>query len=128
MMGGRARKTARVALKLLKRVRDFAQIEGDGVITKKMVERGLELMGVDGLGLDNADRKILNAIMEKFAGGPVGVTTLAAATAEDAGTIEDVYEPFLMQIGMLARTNRGRVVTDKTYEYFGLKRSGVLSG
>lgn len=126
MLGGRARKTARVALKLLKRVRDFAQIEGNGVITTSMVEKGLALMGVDGLGLDAADRKVLRAIIEKFAGGPVGVTTLAAATGEDVGTIEDVYEPFLMQIGMLARTNRGRVVTPKCYEYFGLSAPSAV--
>jgi Holliday junction DNA helicase RuvB len=120
MLGDRSRRTARVALKLLKRVRDYAQIEYDGDITEEIVGKALKLMGVDELGLDNADRKILKALLEKFQGGPVGLTTLAAATAEDVGTIEDVYEPFLMQIGMLARTNRGRVVTAKTYEYFGL--------
>lgn len=120
MLGDRSRRTARVALKLLKRVRDYAQIEHEGDITEQIVGEALKLMGVDELGLDNADRKILKALLEKFQGGPVGLTTLAAATAEDVGTIEDVYEPFLMQIGMLARTNRGRVVTAKTYEYFGL--------
>lgn len=120
MIGARSRRTARVALKLLKRVRDYAQIEFDGRITEEVVHKALALMGVDELGLDNADRKILRALLDKFQGGPVGLTTLAAATAEDVGTIEDVYEPFLMQIGLLARTNRGRVVTAKTYEYFGL--------
>jgi Holliday junction DNA helicase RuvB len=126
MLGDRSRRTARVALKLLKRVRDYAQIEHDGEITKKVVGEGLKLMGVDELGLDNADRRILRALIDKFQGGPVGLTTLAAATAEDVGTIEDVYEPFLMQIGMLARTNRGRVATDKCYEYFGLNRVKMI--
>jgi Holliday junction DNA helicase RuvB len=120
LLGERSRKTARVALKLLKRVRDYAQIEGEGTISVKEVKETLKILGVDDLGLDASDRKLLMAIIEKFAGGPVGLTTLAAATAEDVGTIEDVYEPFLMQIGLLSRTNRGRMVTTKTYEYFGI--------
>jgi holliday junction DNA helicase RuvB len=126
MLGERSRRTARVALKLLKRVRDYAQIEHDGRVTASVVDTALKLMGVDEVGLDNADRKLLRALIEKFAGGPVGLTTLAASTAEDVGTIEDVYEPFLMQIGLLARTNRGRVVTDKAYEYFGISRETAL--
>lgn len=121
LLGSRSRKTARVALKLLKRVRDYAQIEGETKIGLKSVEAALKILGVDDLGLDEADRKLLKAIIDKFQGGPVGLTTLAACTAEDVGTIEDVYEPFLMQVGLLARTNRGRVVTPKTYEYFGLR-------
>jgi len=120
LLGERSRKTARVALKLLKRVRDYAQIEGDGKISIGTVEKALGILGVDDMGLDGSDRKLLRAIIDKFQGGPVGLTTLAAATAEDVGTIEDVYEPFLMQVGLLARTNRGRVVTQKAYEYFGL--------
>jgi Holliday junction DNA helicase RuvB len=120
LLGERSRKTARVALKLLKRVRDYAQIEGEGKITVHAVQTALDILGVDEFGLDGSDRKLLRAIIDKFQGGPVGLTTLAAATAEDVGTIEDVYEPFLMQVGLLARTNRGRVVTSKTYEYFGL--------
>jgi Holliday junction DNA helicase RuvB len=126
LLGERSRRTARVALKLLKRVRDYAQIEGSGSITEKEVEATLKILGVDALGLDTADRKLLLAIIEKFQGGPVGLTTLAAATAEDVGTIEDVYEPFLMQVGLLARTNRGRVVTPKTYEYFGLSVQNLV--
>jgi holliday junction DNA helicase RuvB len=126
MLGERSRRTARVALKLLKRVRDYAQIEHDGRVTVSVVDKALKLMGVDEVGLDNADRKLLRALIEKFSGGPVGLTTLAASTAEDVGTIEDVYEPFLMQIGLLARTNRGRVVTAKTYEYFGLPIPGLV--
>lgn len=120
VLGARSRKTARVVLKLLKRVRDYAQIEGSGAITRMMADRALDLMGVDELGLDKADRKLLKTMIEKFEGGPVGLTTLAAATAEDVGTIEDVYEPFLLQAGLLMRTNRGRVATKKCYAYFGL--------
>ncbi len=120
LLGQRSRRTARVALKLLKRVRDYAQIEGEGTISVKEVAKALDILGVDDMGLDGADRKLLLAIIEKFQGGPVGLSTLAAVTAEDVGTIEDVYEPFLMQMGLMARTNRGRVVTPKTYSYFGL--------
>jgi len=121
LLGQRSRRTARVALKLLKRVRDYAQIEGEGSISVKEVAKALDILGVDDMGLDGADRKLLLAIIEKFQGGPVGLSTLAAVTAEDVGTIEDVYEPFLMQMGLMARTNRGRVATEKTYAYFGLK-------
>jgi len=120
LLGERSRRTARVALKLLKRVRDYAQIEGQGSISIKEVEAALDILGVDDMGLDGSDRKLLMTIIEKFQGGPVGLTTLAAVTAEDVGTIEDVYEPFLMQVGLMARTNRGRIVTPKTYVYFGL--------
>ncbi len=120
LLGQRSRRTARVALKLLKRVRDYAQIEGEGSISVKEVAKALDILGVDDMGLDGADRKLLLAIIEKFQGGPVGLSTLAAVTAEDVGTIEDVYEPFLMQMGLMARTNRGRVATPKTYAYFGL--------
>lgn len=120
LLGQRSRRTARVALKLLKRVRDYAQIEGEGTISVKEVAKALDILGVDDMGLDGADRKLLLAIIEKFQGGPVGLSTLAAVTAEDVGTIEDVYEPFLMQMGLMARTNRGRVATPKTYSYFGI--------
>jgi holliday junction DNA helicase RuvB len=123
LLGERSRKTARVALKLLKRVRDFAQIEGKGIMDTAAVEGALKLMGVDSLGLDRSDRRILQTIIEKYQGGPVGLTTLAASTAEDVATIEDVYEPFLLQVGLLARTNRGRVVTEKAYEYLGIKQN-----
>lgn len=120
-LAGRSRKTARVALKLLKRVRDFAQVEGGGNIDVRAVEGALAMMEVDALGLDASDRRILVTIVEKFGGGPVGLTTLAAATAEDVSTIEDVYEPFLLRIGMITRTNRGRMVTPKAYAHLGVK-------
>lgn len=115
----RSRKTARIALKLLKRVRDFAQVEGNGVIDLPSVKAALKLMDVDALGLDASDRRILMTIIEKYEGGPVGLTTVAASTAEDVSTIEDVYEPFLLRIGMLSRTNRGRMATRKAYEHLG---------
>lgn len=120
LLAQRSRKTARVALKLLKRARDFAQIEGDGVVTVKMVEAALHLLDVDELGLDTSDRRILMTIIEKYDGGPVGLSTLSASTAEDITTIEDVYEPFLLRIGMLKRTNRGRLVTRQAYEHLGI--------
>ena len=117
----RSRRTARVALKLLRRVRDFAQVEGHAKIDGKVVGEALELLDVDELGLDDIDRKLLLAVIEKHNGGPVGVETLAALINEDSATIKDVYEPFLMQIGLLKRTNRGRVVTERTYEHLGVK-------
>jgi holliday junction DNA helicase RuvB len=123
LLGERSRKTARVALKLLKRVRDYAQIEGKGLMDETAVNGALKLMGVDKLGLDRSDRRILTTIIEKYQGGPVGLTTLAASTAEDVATIEDVYEPFLLQAGLLARTNRGRMVTEMAYEYLGIRRN-----
>jgi holliday junction DNA helicase RuvB len=128
IMAARSRKTARIALKLLKRVRDFAQVEGDGAIDEMAVVGALALLEVDELGLDASDRRVLLTIMEKFSGGPVGLTTLAAATAEDVSTIEDVYEPFLLRIGMLTRTNRGRVVTARAYEHLGLKVPKSMGG
>lgn len=120
LLAARSRKTARVALKLLKRVRDYAQVQSDGRIDKKEVSDALLMLEVDELGLDASDRRILSTIIEKFDGGPVGLNTLAASTAEDVGTIEDVYEPFLLRIGMLKRTSRGRVVTKLSYEHLGL--------
>ena len=121
----RSRKTARVALKLLKRVRDYAQVKSDGKIDISEVTKALRMLEVDELGMDISDRRILLTIIEKFDGGPVGLNTLAASTAEDVGTIEDVYEPFLLRIGMLKRTNRGRVVTRKAYEHLGKRYSEV---
>ena len=118
---GRSRKTGRIALKLLKRVRDFSEVEGEGIITRAMVEGALKLLDVDELGLDAHDRRILTTIIEKYEGGPVGLSTLAAATAEDIATIEDVYEPFLLRVGMLKRTSRGRMVTKLAYEHLGFK-------
>lgn len=116
----RSRGTPRLANRLLKRVRDFAQVKYDGVITKEIAGFALDLLEVDKLGLDNTDRLILRTMIEKFAGGPVGLDTLAASVGEDSGTIEDVYEPYLIKNGFLARTPRGRVVTDLAYRHFGL--------
>lgn len=109
----RSRGTARVALKLLKRVRDFAQVEGDGKIDLKTVDGALDMLEVDPLGLDNADRSYLESIIEKHDGGPVGIETIAATIAEDIGTVEEVIEPYLMQIGFIKRTPRGRMTTQK---------------
>lgn len=118
----RSRGTPRLANRLLKRVRDFAQVKYDGVITKEVASFALDLLEVDKFGLDQNDRNILMTIIEKFAGGPVGLDTLAAAIGEDSGTIEDVYEPFLVKNGFLNRTPKGRVATDLAYEHFGITR------
>jgi len=117
----RARGTPRVANRLLKRVRDYVQVHGDGSITSAAADAALEMLEVDRLGLDDIDRRILKAIIEKFDGGPVGVETLAAATAEETDTIMDVYEPYLIQLGFLQRTPRGRVATRHAYVHLGLK-------
>lgn len=117
----RSRGTPRIANRILKRVRDFAQVRYDGVITQEVACIALNLMEVDKLGLDYLDRNILLTMIEKFSGGPVGLDTLAAAIGEDAGTIEDVYEPYLIKNGLLNRTPRGRVVTDLTYRHLGLE-------
>lgn len=121
LLAERARRTPRIALKLLKRVRDFAEVYGNGVVDTAVVERALKLLEVDELGLDSNDRMILVAMVEKFGGGPVGLSTLAAAVAEDVTTIEDVYEPFLMRSGLLKRTPKGRVVTERGLQHLGLK-------
>lgn len=115
----RSRGTPRLANRLLKRVRDFAQVKFDGTITKEIAEYTLDLLEVDKLGLDHLDREILHIMIDKFSGGPVGLDTLAAALGEDAGTIEDVYEPYLIQNGLLQRTPRGRMVTEYTYQHLG---------
>jgi len=117
----RARLTPRIANRLLKRVRDYADVNGDGIIDTVISKQALELLEIDELGLDPADRMLLNAIIESYNGGPVGVETLAALTAEERSTIEDFIEPYLMQIGMLERTPRGRKVTHKTYKHLGKK-------
>ncbi len=117
----RARLTPRIANRLLKRVRDYADVNGDGIIDTQISYKALELLDIDELGLDAADRMLLASIIENYNGGPVGVETLAAMTAEERGTIEDFYEPYLMQIGLLERTPRGRKVTLKTYEHLGKK-------
>ena len=116
----RSRGTPRLANRLLKRARDYAQIEYNGVITYDVVNAALDLMEVDKLGLDKGDRNLLLTIIEKFSGGPVGLDTLAAAIGEDAGTLEDVYEPFLIQNGLIVRTPRGRAATENCYKHFGL--------
>ena len=116
----RSRGTPRLANRMLKRVRDFAQVKYDGVITKDVANTALDLMDVDKMGLDHIDRNILCTMIEKFKGGPVGLDTLAAAIGEDAGTIEDVYEPYLIMNGFLNRTPRGRVATERAYHHFGM--------
>ena len=116
----RSRGTPRLANRILKRVRDFAQVKYDGAITKEIANTALDLMDVDKMGLDHIDRNILCTMIEKFRGGPVGLDTLAAAIGEDAGTIEDVYEPYLIKNGFLNRTPRGRVVTERAYHHLGM--------
>jgi holliday junction DNA helicase RuvB len=118
----RARKTPRIANRLLKRVRDYAEVKNNGQITSNMVRGTLDLLGVDELGLDQVDRRILQTVIEKFGGGPVGLNTLSAATSEEMDAIEDVYEPFLLQLGFINRTNRGRIITDEAYKHLGFKK------
>lgn len=115
----RARGTPRVALRLLKRVRDYAQVRADGTITAQVAQSALELLAVDQLGLDDIDRRVLEAIIDKFGGGPVGLETIAAAISEESDTIMDVYEPYLLQLGFLERTPRGRMATRLAYEHLG---------
>ena len=116
----RSRGTPRIANRLLKRVRDFAQVKADGHISKEVASAALAMLEVDALGLDDFDRKLMRALIEKFGGGPVGVETIAAAISEERDTIEDVYEPYLMQMGFLQRTPRGRVATRAAWEHLGL--------
>ncbi len=120
-IAGRARGTPRVANRLLKRVRDYAQVVADGVITQQVAKDALAKLGVDLIGLDETDHKVLHTIIEKFNGGPVGLDTIAASISEEADTITDVYEPFLMQLGFLERTPRGRVATKRAYDHLGLE-------
>jgi Holliday junction DNA helicase RuvB len=122
----RSRGTPRIANALLRRVRDFAQVKADGVIDKDIACYGLEALNIDSFGLDEIDNKILTTIIDKFGGGPVGLTTIATALGEDAGTVEDVYEPYLIKEGFIKRTPRGREVTDLAYQH--LKRSRFSSG
>jgi Holliday junction DNA helicase RuvB len=116
----RARGTPRVANRLLKRVRDYAQVKANGIITKKVAEEALTQLGIDMIGLDEIDHKVMHTIIEKFNGGPVGLDTIAASISEEADTITDVYEPYLMQLGFLERTPRGRMATRHAYEHLGL--------
>ena len=120
-MARRSRGTPRLANRILKRVRDYAQVKRDGIITEEVAMTALDLMDVDRMGLDHIDRNILLTMIHKFGGGPVGLDTLAAAIGEDAGTIEDAYEPYLLKNGFLNRTPRGRVVTDYAYSHLGLE-------
>lgn len=126
-IASRSRGTPRIANSLLRRVRDFAQIKGDGTITIDITNFALEALNVDQNGLDEMDNRILSTIIDKFAGGPVGITTIATAIGENAGTLEEVYEPFLIQEGFLLRTSRGRKVTERAYEHLG-KNKGWSQG
>jgi Holliday junction DNA helicase RuvB len=119
-IAARSRGTARIANRLLKRARDFAEVRAEGIITKVVAQKALSLMNVDALGLDDLDRKVLQAIIEKFGGGPVGLETIAASISEEGSTIMDVVEPYLLQLGFLDRTPRGRLATARAYEHLGL--------
>ena len=120
----RSRRTPRVANRLLKRVRDYCEVKGDGRVNNKFCQAAFDLLEIDSLGLDWIDRKILEIIIEKYNGGPVGLNTIAAATSEEMATIEEVYEPYLMQLGFLDRSPRGRIVTDIAYRHLGKKKPG----
>jgi Holliday junction DNA helicase RuvB len=124
----RSRGTPRIANRLLRRIRDYAQVRADGIITQKVAKEALAMLDVDDFGLDDMDARIVKTIIEKFDGGPVGVQSLAAALGEDAGTIEEVYEPFLVQNGLLQRTSRGRVATPQAYRHFGYKNPPAQQG
>ena len=127
-IAGRSRGTPRIANALLRRVRDFAQVKGDGSITLDITHIALTALNVDAHGLDDMDNRILSAIIDKFKGGPVGLTTIATAVGEQSGTIEEVYEPFLIQEGYLMRTPRGRQATEKAYKHLGLNPSSQIGG
>ncbi|MEM7800581.1 MAG: Holliday junction branch migration DNA helicase RuvB, partial [Chloroflexota bacterium] len=120
----RSRGTPRVALRMLRRVRDYAQVEGDGQIDKETAQAALDLLEIDHLGLDDLDRRVLISIIENFGGGPVGLDTIAASISEEADTIMDVVEPYLLQLGFIARTSRGRIATKKAYEHLDLPYNG----
>jgi holliday junction DNA helicase RuvB len=120
-IAARSRGTPRVANRLLKRVRDFAEVRGAGVVTAEIAMAALELLEVDHVGLDRLDREILRTICEKFGGGPVGLSTLAASIGEEQDTVEDVYEPYLLQRGLIERTPRGRAATRRAFEHLGLE-------
>jgi Holliday junction DNA helicase RuvB len=119
----RSRGTPRITNRLLRRTRDFAQVKGTGVITKDIARMALDALDVDKFGLDEMDKRIILTIIEKYNGGPVGLGTIATAVSEEAGTIEEVYEPFLIREGLISRTPRGRVATDRAYSHFGYKRT-----
>lgn len=119
-IASRSRGTPRIANRILKRVRDYSQVKADGRITKNVADDALKMLEIDNLGLDGVDKRMIKTIIENFAGGPVGLDTLAASTGEERNTIEDVYEPYLLQLGFINRTPRGRVVMEKAYRHFGL--------
>jgi Holliday junction DNA helicase RuvB len=127
-IAGRSRGTPRIANALLRRVRDFAQIKGDGHIDIAIAKFALKQLNVDTYGLDDMDNKILTTLIEKFKGGPVGITTLATAVSESAETIEEVYEPFLIQQGFIIRTPRGRAVTEFAYRHLGMQKPADQQG
>ncbi len=126
-VAGRSRGTPRIANRLLRRVRDFAEVRSDGTVTANIANQALDMLSVDAEGFDTMDRRLLLAILDKFGGGPVGIDSLAAAISEERDTIEDVLEPFLIQQGFIMRTPRGRIVTEKTYQHFGLTRGAQRS-
>jgi holliday junction DNA helicase RuvB len=121
-IASRSRATPRIANRILKRVRDYAQVKGDGQATLEMTKKALDMMAIDKHGLDDIDRRLLKVLVDNFNGGPVGLNTLAAALQEEAGTIEEIFEPYLMQLGFLSRTAKGRIATNKTYEYLGVDK------
>lgn len=121
-----SRATPRVANRLLKRVRDYAEVKGAGLVSEAICKKALSFLGIDEKGLEDADRRFLEAVITKFSGGPVGINALAAAINEDRGTIEDVYEPYLMSLGFLERTSSGRIATEAAYKHLGLKTRGTL--
>ena len=125
----RSRGTPRIANRMLRRVRDFAQVKANGVITREVADEALRALEIDYLGLDPIDRRMMGAIIENYGGGPVGLDTLAATIGEESVTLEDVYEPYLMQLGFITRTPRGRCVTHKAYEQLGLSvPAGMADG
>ena len=128
LLAGRSRGTPRIANRLLKRVRDFSQVKGNGVIDTDIVDSTLDALGIDDYGLEDLDRKILELIAVKFHGGPVGIDTIAASLGEERITIEDVYEPYLLQMGLLLRTPKGRIISDEAYAHIGMKSPSAKSG
>jgi Holliday junction DNA helicase RuvB len=126
LISHRARRTPRIANRLLKRIRDFAQVDGKNSIDQQLAVNSLENMQIDRYGLDEIDRKILLSIIEKFKGGPVGLSTVAASVAEEKETVEDVYEPYLIQLGLIERTSRGRKVTDLAYQHLGISNKNDI--
>ena len=122
-LASRSRGTPRVANRILRRSRDYAEVKADGVITKDVAVKSLEKLGIDGYGLDDMDRSILSSLVEKFNGGPVGINSLSVAIGEDAQTIEDVYEPFLIKEGFIQRTPRGRIAENRAFDYLGIKKT-----